>query len=354
MHCAAEVLGDFYSWNPSTRAWTDIYKTGGVVTACHAERLNDFTCIPSSPCYLFCETGSVGRYEPSPSRYYNSEAMAWVIGVETATRVTLHFTNFDTEGNYDFVTVFSCTDSSCWNTVQLGRFSGTNMPANVTSSTGFMRIVWTSDSIITYTGWTAEWTTGSNQAIGSGSGSGSGSVTQSDFSGSGSSSGWGSMSLESGLNSGGQSLGSQSWGGSMSDYSSSGWGSGSGSMFSASGLWGHAAGIRAQEGRATAAGVPALRLNAVPAKPPARKDHGFAACQDKLYTFGGIGEAGESIFLLWFRGIVSARTDVILSSMRQMSFSMISGAGTRHQGSGRSCRKLKTPQVLGRSMVSPH
>ena len=151
--------------------------------------------------------------------------------------------------------------------------------------------------------------------------------------------------------------GSVSGSGSMSTFSGivSGSGSGSGSMsyYSSSG-WGHAAGIRAQESRATAAGVPALRLNAVPAKPPARKDHGFAACQDKLYTFGGIGEAGTIPLLLWFRGIVSAQTDVILSSMRQMLFSMISGVGTRHPERGRSCSKLKTPQVLGRSMASPH
>ena len=293
MHCAAAVLGDFYSWNPSTRAWTDIHATGGAAKACQAESLNDFTCMPSSPCYLLCETGSVGRHVQSPSKYNNNEAMAWVIGVQTAKRVTLHFTNFDTESSFDFVTVFSCTDLSCSNAVQLRSFSGTNMPADVTSSTGFMRIVWTSDYSVTYTGWTAEWTTGSEQASGSGSGSGSGSVSY--FSGSG------SMSSVSG---------SVSGSGSMSYYSSSGWGSGSGSMSSASGFWGHAAGIRAQESRATAAGVPALRLNAVPAEPPARKDHGFAACQDKLYTFGGIGEAGTSPLLLWLRGIVSAQTDV--------------------------------------------
>ena len=243
MHCAAEVHGDFYSWNPSTRAWTDIHVTGGAAEACRADSLNDFTCVPSSPCYLFCETGSVGRREQYPSRYYNNEAMAWVIGVQTANRVTLHFTNFDTEGYFDFVTVFSCTDSSCSNAVELGRFSGTNMPADVTSSTGFMWIVWTSDFSVTYTGWTAEWTTHSDQATRS-----------------------------SGPDSAGQGLGSQGWG--------------------------HAAGIRGQErnGRATAAGVRAMRLNAVPARPRARKDHGFAACQDKLYTFGGIGEAGKSPF----------------------------------------------------------
>ena len=278
MHCAAAVLGDFYSWNPSTRAWTDIHATGGAAKACQAESLNDFTCMPSSPCYLLCETGSVGRHVQSPSKYNNNEAMAWVIGVQTAKRVTLHFTNFDTEGSYDFVTVFSCTDLSCSNAVQLGRFSGAYMPADVTSSTGFMRIVWTSDYSVTYTGWTAEWTTGSDSA-------------------------------------------SRSF---------------------------------SHKSREAAADLPAFRLNAVPAKPPARKDHGFAACQDKLYTFGGFGEAGTSPLLLWLRGIVSARTDVILSSMRQMRFSMISGAGTRHQERGRSCRKLKTPQVLGRSMASPH
>ena len=32
-------------------------------------------------------------------------------------------------------------------------------------------------------------------------------------------------------------------------------------------------------------------------RPPGRKDHGFAACQDSLYVFGGTSEAGKSVFL---------------------------------------------------------
>lgn len=246
LHCAAGVLGDFYSWNPSTRAWTDMHQAGNAADSCRAESLNDFTCLLWSPCYLFCQTGSVGRRVQFPSRYNNNEAMAWVIGLQNAHRVTLHFTYFDTEGYWDFVTVYSCTDQTCMYPVQLGSFSGTSMPANVTSSTGFMRIEWTSDYSVTYTGWTAEWTTGSDQAV---------------------------------------------------RISSQGPGSQDGAYL--------AAGIRGHRRQATAVGARAVSTNTALTKPPGRKDHGFAACQERLYTFGGIGAAGKSPFYLLCSDLVS-------------------------------------------------
>jgi hypothetical protein len=143
--------------------------------------------------------------------------MAWVIGVQAAVSVTLHFTDFDTEGGWDFVSVYSCTDAACQNKQLLQRFSGNTLPADVTSSTGFMFVVWESDSIYTYTGWRAEWTTSvaSNAAV---------------------------RSMHREL---------------------------------------------AGQGMQVSNDVP-----------PGRKDHGFAACQDSLYVFGGTSEAGKSVFLL--------------------------------------------------------
>ena len=204
-------------WNPSTRAWTDLRQAAGAADSCTVESLNDFSCTWGTPCYLYCGSGSVGRLEQSPNRYQNKEAMAWVIGLQAALSVTLHFTYFDTEGGWDFVYVFNCTDAACANPQLLQRFSGSALPADVTSSTGFMLVRWESDFSVTYTGWSAEWTTSvaSNGAV---------------------------RSLHREL-----------------------------------------------------AGQGMQVNNNVP---PGRKDHGFAACQDSLYVFGGTSEAGKSVLLL--------------------------------------------------------
>jgi hypothetical protein len=162
--CGAGVLGDLYSWNPSSRAWTDIHQAGGTIESCHAESLNDLSCTLDSPCALLCDAGSIGRRVLAEESYENKEAMAWVIGLETADRVTLHFTHFDTEGDYDFVSVYNCSDETCTDRKLIDSFSGQSTPADVTSSTGFMWVEWTSDYSVTYTGWTAKWTVSFNQA----------------------------------------------------------------------------------------------------------------------------------------------------------------------------------------------
>ena len=138
-------------------------QAGGAADTCTVSSLNDFSCTIESPCYLYCGSGTVGRLEQYPNRYRNNEAMAWVIGLESADHVTLHFTDFDTEGGWDFVSVYSCSGQSCLNQELLGSFTGNDVPADVTSSTGFIRIEWTSDYSVTFTGWSAQWKTNSNK-----------------------------------------------------------------------------------------------------------------------------------------------------------------------------------------------
>jgi hypothetical protein len=142
-----------------------MYQAGGAADSCTVSSLNDFSCTFQSPCHLYCGSGAVGRLEQYPNRYSNNEAMAWVIGLQTAEHVTLHFTAFDTEGGWDFVSVYSCSGQTCPDPVLLNRFTGNNVPADLTSRASFIRIEWTSDFGVAYTGWSAEWTTGSNRAI---------------------------------------------------------------------------------------------------------------------------------------------------------------------------------------------
>jgi hypothetical protein len=86
----------------------------------------------------------------APYNYDNSTNCKWLINPSpAASSVTLHFLAFNTEPTNDVVKV---TDNA--GTV-LASYSGTSLPADVTSNTGQMLIIFTSNSSITAPGWTA-------------------------------------------------------------------------------------------------------------------------------------------------------------------------------------------------------
>jgi hypothetical protein len=90
--------------------------------------------------------------------YGNNEDMSAIIAPARAATVRLQFISFSTEPGFDFVTVNSCTAIDCSQTSQLGKFSGTTtIPGPVTSNTGIMQIRWTSDASAPYPGWSASW-----------------------------------------------------------------------------------------------------------------------------------------------------------------------------------------------------
>jgi hypothetical protein len=89
--------------------------------------------------------------------YGNSESMSAVIAPAGVTSVTLQFTTFSTEQNYDFLKVWSCTAVECSQTSLLGQFSGSTIPGPLTTNTGVILIQWTSDAENTEFGWSASW-----------------------------------------------------------------------------------------------------------------------------------------------------------------------------------------------------
>ncbi|HIA07157.1 MAG TPA: T9SS type A sorting domain-containing protein, partial [Flavobacteriales bacterium] len=102
--------------------------------------------------------------------YASNSDCKWLIQPSGATSVTLSFSSFDTEVNYDFVRVYdgaSTTDSL------IGEFSGSSQPGVITSSGGVMLVHFTSDNIINKPGWDANYN--------SNTGSGSGNVPVTDF-----------------------------------------------------------------------------------------------------------------------------------------------------------------------------
>jgi hypothetical protein len=89
--------------------------------------------------------------------YGNMENLSGIIAPIGATSITLQFTAFHTELNYDILTVKSCPTTACLQSSELNRFSGSMIPSPVTSNTGVMLIQWVSDNSITRFGWSATW-----------------------------------------------------------------------------------------------------------------------------------------------------------------------------------------------------
>jgi len=87
------------------------------------------------------------------SNYNNSSNCQWMIQPANAGSVTLHFIDFNTETTNDKVRVVDAVNSTL-----LATYSGTSLPADVTSPSGQIRVLFTSNTSVTSTGWTAYYT----------------------------------------------------------------------------------------------------------------------------------------------------------------------------------------------------
>lgn len=88
--------------------------------------------------------------------YENDADCRWLIKPQGASSVTLNFTSFDTESGYDYVKIYQGNSTS--GTLLL-EHSGSSIPSSpITSSTGKMLLVFTSDYSNTAGGWAASYT----------------------------------------------------------------------------------------------------------------------------------------------------------------------------------------------------
>lgn len=88
-----------------------------------------------------CSRGTVGRLIPGEA-YANDEKITWVIAGPPGALIVLTFTEMNTEDIYDPVVVYSCSNATCADPVQLLSKFGTVRPAPVTSNTSAMMVVW--------------------------------------------------------------------------------------------------------------------------------------------------------------------------------------------------------------------
>ncbi|MCX6327753.1 MAG: M4 family metallopeptidase [Bacteroidia bacterium] len=89
------------------------------------------------------------------NKYANNSECSWLIQPTNASSITLSFSEFNTELNYDGVIVYDGPNNT---SPVLGQFTGTSLPSTTTSTGGSMFVEFLSDPILRANGWTANYT----------------------------------------------------------------------------------------------------------------------------------------------------------------------------------------------------
>ena len=87
------------------------------------------------------------------NNYFDNLNCRWMIQPTGASTITLHFLSFNTESTYDIVKVADPVSA-----ITLGTFSGSTIPADVTSTSGQMLVQFTTNTSNTADGWSAYYT----------------------------------------------------------------------------------------------------------------------------------------------------------------------------------------------------
>jgi hypothetical protein len=103
-------------------------------------------------------TASSGTFYDSGGElnaYANDERKVWVFEPSGVNTITLNFTTFDIENNWDFLFIY---DGNSIDSPLLGKYTGTTSPGSITSSGGALTIEFRSDCASTNAGWSATYT----------------------------------------------------------------------------------------------------------------------------------------------------------------------------------------------------
>ena len=103
---------------------------------------------------LTTTTGSFYDTGGASAVYSDDERKVWTIQPAGATNVTLTFSSFSLEANYDFMYIYD--GPTIWSP-KIGRYN-TISPGTITSTGGALTIEFRSDCATTADGWTANWT----------------------------------------------------------------------------------------------------------------------------------------------------------------------------------------------------
>ena len=148
----------YLAFQPSTtyywRVWDGTSQTGG----------SPFT----TPNCVYMDTSCSGTFDDTggPSAAYaGNEDWTDVIQPGFASSVTMNFTSFDLETNFDSLWIYDGQPVPPLSLI--GVYTGTNSPGTVTANSGVMSVRFKSDPFVNNAGWTATWscisTTGINE-----------------------------------------------------------------------------------------------------------------------------------------------------------------------------------------------
>lgn len=97
----------------------------------------------------FTDTGGSGANYSNDQRYFT------LIQPANASSVTLNFSSFSLEANWDYLYIYDGATNSA---PLIGTYTGTTSPGTITSSSGALLIEFRSDCATTAAGWVANWT----------------------------------------------------------------------------------------------------------------------------------------------------------------------------------------------------
>ena len=87
--------------------------------------------------------------------YFNNESFTYTIAPTGASTVSLNFTSFSTEANYDSLKIY---DGPSTSSPLIGAYQGTNSPGTVNSTGSSLTLKWKSDgATVAHWGWRAVW-----------------------------------------------------------------------------------------------------------------------------------------------------------------------------------------------------
>jgi len=107
---------------------------------------------------LTAGSGTIYDSGGAGGNYANDERYITTIAPAGATSVTITFSSFNTEANWDYLFVY---DGNSINAPRIGTYTGTNSPGTITGTTGTLTLEFRSDCSTTASGWVANWTSNS-------------------------------------------------------------------------------------------------------------------------------------------------------------------------------------------------
>src|SRR5690554_4730341 len=110
----------------------------------------------SGPMSTITSTSGTFYDSGGPSgNYGNDERKLWLFAPADVRSVTLNFTSFNIEANWDYMLIY---DGATTNSRLIGKYTGTNGPGSVTSTTGKLLVEFRSDCATVKPGWVASYT----------------------------------------------------------------------------------------------------------------------------------------------------------------------------------------------------